>query len=199
MVLPARKYYTPQEYLTLEEAAAYKSEYYKGEIFQMAGGTFEHNSISANMIGVFKNKLRGRGCHTLTSDQRVHIVQHNHYTYPDASVVCGPPEHPPSQTNSVVNPVVIVEVLSDSTALYDHTAKFAFYRSIPTLQTYIMIDQYQVLVEVYQKAQENQWLYSAFNSLGDTVSLSAPDVSFVVADLYEDITFQPHQTMPHEN
>ena len=190
MVLPAKKYYTPREYLALEEAAAYKSEYYKGEIFQMAGGTPNHNSIAANTASAFIVSLRGRSCRTFSSDQRVYIAQHDYYTYPDISIICGSLQYAPNRRDTVTNPVVVVEVLSKSTANYDRTTKFGFYRSLETLRTYILVEQDQVYVDLFQKNDAQVWTYENYNSTEANFTVESLGVGIALANIYENINFE---------
>lgn len=151
-----QKHYTPEEYLELEREADYKSEYYQGEIFAMAGAGRYHNRIVENLsieIGTF---LKKKLCRTYSSDQRIHIPANGLYTYPDLLIVCGKDQLLDEKKDTILNPKAIVEVLSESTEAYDRGEKFHFYRSIPTLDEYILIDSRRIAAEVFQKNQQGQ-------------------------------------------
>ncbi|HRH60735.1 MAG TPA: Uma2 family endonuclease, partial [Chitinophagaceae bacterium] len=135
-----KKYITPEEYLEIENAAAEKSEYYKGEIFAMSGATIPHNIISVNIITQLKQHLKGKSCRPFSSDQRIYIEKNGLFTYPDISVICGKVETSGDDNLSAVNPTVIIEILSKSTRNYDRGDKFKLYRDIPSLREYILID-----------------------------------------------------------
>jgi Uma2 family endonuclease len=157
MTEPARKLsYTFAEYLALEAASDTRHEYLNGEIFAMAGGTPEHGALSANVIGELYASLRGGSCVVYTSDVRVRVRATGLDTYPDVSVACGA-ERDPEDTNAVVNPVVLVEVLSDSTEAYDRGEKFAHYRRIPSLRDYLLVSQHEARVEHYRRNDDDTW------------------------------------------
>jgi Uma2 family endonuclease len=130
-------YITPEEYLQAERRAEFKSEYYQGQVFAMAGGTLRHHRIATNVTARLVSALEGGSCQVFNSDMRVYIPATGLYTYPDATVVCGTPEV--VQTDNLVNPIVIVEVLSPSTERHDRTTKFFHYQSIPSLKEYLMV------------------------------------------------------------
>jgi Uma2 family endonuclease len=158
MAEPARKLkHTFAEYLALEAASGTRHEYLDGEIFDMAGGTIEHGALAANTIGELLGALRGRPCRVLTSDVRVRVLATGLGTYPDVSVVCGAIEHDPEDANTVVNPTVIVEVLSDSTEAYDRGEKFAHYRRLPSLRDYLLVSQHGPQVELYRRNDDDTW------------------------------------------
>lgn len=158
MAEPARKLTaTFADYLEQEKASETKHELVAGEIFAMAGGTIEHGALAANVIGELRGMLRGRPCRVLTSDVRVRVLATGLAAYPDVSVVCGAIEHDPEDANTVVNPVLIVEVLSDSTTSYDRGAKAAHYRRIPSLRDYLLVAQHEPLVEHYCRNDDGSW------------------------------------------
>jgi Uma2 family endonuclease len=137
--LPKISYYTPQEYLRLEREAGYKSEYFKGEIFAMAGASENHNMISRRVSGALFNHLQGKKCTHYSADMKLHIPANTLYTYPDLMVVCGDKQFVDDEKDVIMNPVIIIEVLSKSTEAYDRGGKFALYRSIPSFREYVMI------------------------------------------------------------
>ncbi len=133
----ARKYYSVEEYLVLEDKAAYKSEYYQGEIFAMAGGTYNHDVISLNLASALNIAFTNRGCVAFTSDMKVKVSANNFYTYPDVSAVCGDPVFDGERTDIITNPIFIADVLSDSTSRYDRGGKFELYRGLNSLEDYV--------------------------------------------------------------
>jgi Uma2 family endonuclease len=132
-----KTFITPEEYLEIERTAERKSEYYQGEMFAMAGGTPRHAWIVANLIGGLWQQLKGRPCRVASSDLQLRVSTTGLYTYPDVMVVCGEPQFPADQRNSLLNPSVIIEVLSDSTGDYDLGRKFRHYRTLPSLRDYL--------------------------------------------------------------
>ncbi len=134
-----RRTWTPAEYLAWERAAPDKHEFLGGEIFAMAGASFAHNKIVGNIVGELRDALRDRPCDVTPSDLRVKIPAVGLYTYPDAVVVCGEPQFEDDKLDTLLNPTVIVEVLSDSTEAYDRGKKFRYYRTIPSLRDYVLV------------------------------------------------------------
>src|SRR6202012_6265077 len=134
----AKRKYSIEEYLEMENAATEKHEYYKGEIFAMSGAKHQHNLVAGNIYAPLKNKLRDKPCKPLNSDSRIHIEKNTLFTYPDISVVCGDPVFLNDDEWNLLNPTVIIEVLSPSTQNYDRGDKFNLYRDIPTLKEYIL-------------------------------------------------------------
>ncbi len=150
-----------QTYLEQERLSDTKHEFYNGEIFAMSGASFAHNLITSNLLRELGNKLKNRRCWVLPSDQRVQL--HDGYVYPDVSVVCGKPEF--YDQDNLTNPIVIIEVLSPSTADYDGSGKFARYRQLSSLQEYILVAQDRAHVLHYVKQAERQWtLYEYFDT-----------------------------------
>lgn len=147
--------HTFAEYLALEGASHTRHEYLNGEIFAMAGGTIEHGALAANAIGELRGGLRGRPCRVLTADVRVRVLAIGLSTYLDVSVVCGSIELDPEGANTVVNPVAIVEVLSDRTEAYDRGEKFAHYRRIPSLRDYLLVSQHEPWIEHYRRNDDD--------------------------------------------
>lgn len=186
----ARKHYTPAEYLALEERAAYKSEYFKGEIFAMAGGSYNHTVISVNMLVALSNGLATRPCVVFNSDMRLLVQANGLYTYPDVSVVCGDPAFVEGRTDTVTNPQLIVEVLSESTGFYDRNGKFALYRELPSLHEYVLIDQNRVLVEYYRRLNNDEWLLKTFNDLEAVVRLGDLGVEISLKQIYNRVIFK---------
>lgn len=185
----AKKHYTPEEYLALEETAEERSEYYRGEIFAMGGGTANHNRIAGNTYSSLNSALKDKKCEAFISDMRVWIKTHELFTYPDIFVVCGKPEFYEGRKDTVLNPLVIFEVLSNSTKNYDRGEKFLFYRSIPTLKEYILIDQYQIHIEHFSKQESRKWVLADYNDLNGALSL--PEIGFQISvkEIYDKVEF----------
>lgn len=164
--------YTAEEYLALEVESDLRSEYRNGAIVPMTGGTPEHNEITGNFIFCLKAALKGQPYSIFVADQRLWIPSCNLYTYPDAMVTPRPVELKPGRKDTVTNPVLIAEVLSDSTRAYDRGDKFEAYRTIPTFQEYLLIDPYRLHIEQFVKQSDNQWLFTEYSGLDDRISLS---------------------------
>ncbi len=192
MQKPALKYITPQEYLAMEETAEERHEFYQGEIFAMAGASIAHNRIVKNCINRFETGLSGKNCEAFMDNMRLWIEADDLFTYPDLMVVCGEPALYPDRDDTVTNPVVIVEVLSDSTKNYDRGEKFKFYRSLPSLQEYILIDQYSIHVEQYYREAKNKWVLVEYKQLNDVLKFAKIDFEISLQDIYRRVEFAEH-------
>jgi Uma2 family endonuclease len=181
-----QKKYTPEEYLELEREATYKSEYFRGEIFAMAGATRNHNRIVANLTGECYIHLKGKTCRTYSSDQRIHIPENGLYTYPDLLAVCGRDQLLDEHKDTILNPRLIVEVLSEGTEAYDRGEKFQLYRSIPTLQEYVLINSRRVAAEVFRKNEEGLWTLAseAFDGEG-SIEIASIGLTLTVRAIYD--------------
>ena len=185
MTAQPQKYYTPEEYLELEREADYKSEYYRGEIFAMAGAGHNHNRIVENLSIEIGSFFRGKSCRTYSSDQRIHIPVNGLYTYPDLIIVCGKNEYLDDKKDTILNPTVLVEVLSESTEAYDRGEKFYFYRSIPTLKEYVLINSRAVAAEVFRKSDDGIWmLASEAYAIDKNIELASVGLTLALQDLY---------------
>ncbi|OBQ20542.1 Uma2 family endonuclease [Anabaena sp. AL93] len=184
------KYYTPEEYLELEEKSEFKNEYIDGEIIPMTGGTTNHNEISGNFYLHFKLKMRNQNYKIYMGDVKLWLERYQIYTYPDIMVIQGEPIYQGTGTTQVTNPLMIVEVLSKSTINYDKTDKFRFYRSLPELKEYIMINQYEYFIEQFAKNAEGQWVLTEYESVNDILSLKSIDFQITFSDIYEGVNFQ---------
>ena len=151
----------------MEESATEKSEYYRGEIFAMAGAKADHNIITSNIMMSLGPRLRGSSCRIFTSNLRVHVEANTLFTYPDLSIVCGKPVFYNDDEMNLTNPVVIVEVLSPSTKNYDRGDKFRLYQGLPSLQEYILVDSQAVLVEHFRKDEKGDWPLRKYDKLID--------------------------------
>ena len=189
MVSPATAaYYTAAEYLALERRATYKSEYVNGHIIAMSGASRRHNLIAANISRELSSQLRGRPCESYISDMRVRVSETGLYTYPDIVAVCGDIRFADEQTDTLLNPTVIVEVLSASTEAYDRGDKFAHYRRLASLHDYVLVSQDAVRVEHYVR-QGEKWVLSEASLLTDTVSLASIQCTLVLEDIYDKVRF----------
>ncbi len=189
MQAEAKKIYTPEEYLELEVNSDTRNEYCNGEIIPMTGGTPNHNDIAGNLYILLKSSLRGKEYRTFYVDQRLWIPSANLYTYPDVMVLTKPIELQTGRKDTVVNPCFIAEVLSKSTQSYDRGDKFFAYRTIPSFQEYLLIDQYRVHIEHHIKTAAHQWLFSEYDDPTAILSLSAFECQIQIAELYEGIDF----------
>jgi Uma2 family endonuclease len=183
----AQKRYTPEEYLALERQAQCKSEYYAGDVIAMAGASRWHNLIVANVISELRSQLKGRPCTTYPSDMRVKVSPTGLYTYPDVTVVCGEVQFEDNQQDTLLNPTLIVEVLSESTEAYDRGGKFAHYRKLPSLMEYVLIAQTKPPVEHYVRQPDNRWLLAEADSLSDTVHLPSIDCRLALLEVYDKV------------
>ncbi|MEB3190255.1 MAG: Uma2 family endonuclease [Snowella sp.] len=180
--------YSPTDYLALEEQAEQRHEYQDGMIVPMTGGSIEHNYIAGNIFAWLKTALRGQAVKAYIGGLRVWIPTYRRYTYPDVFVIKGHPQFEENRKDIILNPTVIIEVLSRSTSDYDRGDKFKFYRSIPTFQEYWLIDQYQIQVDQYYKTDETAWLYRTYENLEDTMRSPTLDLEMAIQTIYEDVT-----------
>lgn len=190
MVANPQKYYSPEEYLALEETAEYRSEYYRGEIFAMSGGSANHNRICGNLYLALRERLEDKPCEAFITDMRLHVRKNSLYTYPDVMVVCGRIAYIKGRTDTITNPVVIIEVLSESTQAYDRGAKFELYRAIETLQDYVLVDQARVHVEYFHRLEDSRWLLAEFNELEAVLRLEAIAVEIPLSRVYQRVEWE---------
>jgi len=177
------------EYLEIERRADYKSEFFNGEMFGMSGGTSAHSLIASNLIRAIGNQLEGCPCDVYTSDMRVKVQASGLYTYPDLSVACGDREFEDEHDDVLLNPTVVVEVLSDSREAYDRGRKFALYRQIPSLREYLLVSQREPLVEQYLRQDSGDWLLHAVAGLQSKFTLPSLSVTIELAKVYTNIRF----------
>jgi Uma2 family endonuclease len=193
VALERKKRITTKEYLALEELAPFKSEYYQGESFVMAGGSFNHEMIAGNFFREFDQFTESasestpdkpRSCTAFTSNMKLLVQAHNLYTYPDAMLICGKPEFEKNRTDTVLNPLIIVEVLSHSTQSYDQGKKFEFYQALPTMQEYLLVDQYRVHIQLYRKLEDGRWELTILRHLEAMLTLPSIDLKISLRRLY---------------
>ena len=181
---------TPVEYLRRERLAETKSEFVDGEIFAMSGGSPLHSLIAANWIWDLKNKLRGRNCHVFTSDLRIRTHRTGAYVYPDVSVVCGRTGTHRNADDILTNPIVVIEVLSPSTADYDRGKKFGLYREIASLQDYLLVTPDSAHVEHYSRQPES-WLFREYSGIEATVHIASIECAIALRDIYDGVLEPP--------
>jgi Uma2 family endonuclease len=192
--LVQQKQYTPEEYLQLERESEIRHEYRDGEIVPMTGGTANHNSIFLNLCVALKLGLRGQNYKVFGGDLRLWIPEYQLYTYPDAMVIQGEPVFQDNRQDTVTNPCLIIEVLSKSTQNYDRSDKFKFYRSMPSFQEYLLINQYQIELEHYTKTPEG-WLLRDYTAETQQIKLASVGLELSIADLYEGVNFENPETL----
>lgn len=180
---------TPEEYLEGELKAEYKSEYYKGQIYAMAGGSTTHGQIAANVIAALVQGLRGTPCSTYTSDVRLRASFEGLYTYPDVMVVCGQVRYADDKSHTITNPTVIIEVLSPSTEAHDRGFKFAQYRKIDSLHEYVLVSQSEPRVEKFHRRGE-QWVLSECVGIEAVCELESVNCRIQLAEIYDKVAFE---------
>jgi Uma2 family endonuclease len=176
-----------EAYLEMENAADEKHEYYKGEIFAMSGAKVPHNTIATNFLGTLFNKLKGKKCKPFNSDQRIHIPSNSLFTYPDISIICGEIITLNNDDYNVLNPTVIIEVLSKSTKNYDRGEKFKLYRDIATLKEYIVVDSESIHIEVFRLNESGHWELEEYNLLTDSVTIKAINEAVFLSEIYDGV------------
>ncbi|MBE9184138.1 Uma2 family endonuclease [Microcoleus sp. LEGE 07076] len=191
-------FHTADEYRQLEEAAEFRNEYRDGEIVQMTGGTINHSQIIGNIYAFLKSALRGKNARPFMSDLRLWIPQYRRGTYPDVMVVEGELVCTEGRKDEILNPILIVEVLSKSTKNFDREDKFRFYRSIPEFREYVLVSQQEFFIQQYIKNESNQWLFQEYNGESATVSFTSVGVQMLVSDIYELVVFETEETEVQE-
>ncbi|MBL8149419.1 MAG: Uma2 family endonuclease [Blastocatellia bacterium] len=193
----AKKHYTLEEYFEIERNSDTKYEYWDGQIFAMTGASPEHNKISVNLIRELGLQLKKRSCELFGSDQRVKVPAWPPYRYPDLTALCSKPEYEEiGGVKTLLNPALIVEVLSPSTEAFDRGEKFSYYKSIPSFCEYLLVSQHQPYVTQLTKESENKWIFSDVTGLQATIYLSSIDCSLNLSDIYLGIEFSPSNQNP---
>ena len=188
---------TPEEYLAIERKAETRSEYLAGEVFLMAGASERHNIIVANLVGEFRVQFKKRPCKVYPSDMRVKIPKTGLYTYPDVVVVCTKPEFEDDGNDTLLNPTLIIEVLSDSTEAYDRGKKFEHYRTLNSLSHYLLVAQDKPQIEYYVRQPDGKWLFSTYAAPQDTIEIGSVESSLPLAEIYDKVEFQTEQRTPN--
>jgi len=190
MSSPSTTLLTPAEYLALERKAGVRSEYIAGRIFAMSGASRRHNLIAGNLHGEIRAQLRGRACEAYVSDMRVKVNPTGMYTYPDIVAVCGEPLFEDASVDTLLNPMLLAEVLSESTEAYDRGEKFAHYRRLETLREYVLVAQDKIRIEHYRREGE-QWILSEISDPDSTLHLASIDCHIALAAIYEKVDLNP--------
>jgi Uma2 family endonuclease len=186
-------YYSPEEYLKLEEAAEFKSEYHDGKIIPMTGGTPNHNQIALNLSGALNYATKGQPYRIFMNDLRLWIPSKRVYTYPDVMLVAGKLEFAEGRKDTITNAVMVAEVLSKSTADYDRGGKFKLFRSIPSFREYVLIDQYEMHVEQFCKTDNNKWVLSEYDGADAILVLSSVQFEMSLGEMYDRVDFESEE------
>ncbi|MEG4319408.1 MULTISPECIES: Uma2 family endonuclease [unclassified Microcoleus] len=189
----AQPYYSPEEYLKLEEVAEFRSEYHDGKIIPMTGGTPNHNQIALNLGGAINFATKGQPYRVNVNDLRLWIPSKRIYTYPDVMVVAGKLELAEGRKDTITNAVMVAEVLSKSTASYDRGEKFKLLRSIPSLREYVLIDQYEMHVEQFCKTDDNKWVLSEYDGADAVLVLSSVPFEVSLGEMYDRVDFESEE------
>jgi Uma2 family endonuclease len=189
MSTPPRTLLTPAEYLEIERRAEYKSEYYRGEMFAMAGAREAHNLINGNAYREFSNQLRSGSCRVYANDMRVHIPARGLYTYPDHVVVCDKPQFIDGEFDTLLNPLIIGEVVSPSTEVYDRTEKFEHYQTIPSLKEYLLLSSERMHADLFTRGNNGKWVLSTAGQPEESILFASIPCRLVLKDLYEKVEF----------
>lgn len=189
MDVPAKTSYSAEAYLRLEQEAEFRSEFHDGDIIPMPGGSPNHNRIAGNLYATLLSKVQDEALDIFINDLRLWIPNYRLFTYPDVMIVGEPLEFFENRRDTVTNPVMVAEVLSDSTEKYDRGDKFKMYRSVPSLQEYLLLSQTQMQVEHYVKNKQGQWLLSDYEGEEAQLELSTASFSVTLKELYARVSF----------
>ena len=184
-----KTYYSPEEYLELETAAEYRSEYINGQIIPMAGGKPNHNQLAINLTSAINYNLRKKPYRVFMSDLRLAIPDRSLYTYPDIVVVKTPLVFAENRNDTITNPIAIAEILSDSTEKYDRGDKFRMYRTIPSFKEYLLISQTAMQVEKFSKNDNNQWVLSEYAEKDAKIAFDSFEFEISLEELYDRVDF----------
>jgi Uma2 family endonuclease len=189
LIQAQKKYYSEAEYLQLEETAEFKNEYLAGEIIPMVGASSNHNQICLNFCRNFPLDINSQSYFIYMETVRLWIAEYKLYTYPDIMIIQGKPQYHGKGKNNITNPLIIIEVLSQSTQGYDRVDKFKYYRSLETLQEYILIDQYSYSVEQYRKESVGKWAINFYEGAESLLQLTSVAWQISLKDLYNRVEF----------
>lgn len=195
MTAQPKKKLTAAEYLAIERKAEFKSEFYAGETFAMAGASTTHNRVKDNLIVQLGMRMLGGPCQSYSSDQRVLVDRTGLYTYPDIVIVCGEPEFADGDRDTITNPRVVIEVLSESTEGYDRGTKFQHYRQIPSLQVYVLVAQDEARIEQFVRQADGTWVLQIFADPAGAFTLATVGATVPLADVYRGVTFPPPEPL----
>ncbi|HKR00210.1 MAG TPA: Uma2 family endonuclease [Pyrinomonadaceae bacterium] len=187
-------YLSPEEFLALERQAEYKSEYFDGVVYALAGASERHNLITLNAAADLVLQLRGRSCRVYSNDMKVRLPDSRKFFYPDVVVVCGEPRFHDERTDVLLNPVLIIEVLSESTEAFDRGGKFQAYQRLESLQEYILISQIKPVAEQYVRQSETIWKYTAAIGLESSLTLPSIECTLGLSTVYDKVTENDERT-----
>jgi Uma2 family endonuclease len=185
---------SPEEYLTGEREGDIRHEYFAGEVFAMAGASREHNQISTNIVRLLGNQLLEKPCSVFASDMKVKIQKKKKYSYPDIVIVCEKEEYEDEHNDVLLNPVVLIEILSDSTEAYDRGDKFSHYQEIPSFGEYILVSQYTLKMERFTRQPDKSWVYTIYQGTEDILSVETIDCDLPLAEVYRKVRFAEQGT-----
>ncbi len=188
-MLKTKEYIKPEEYLEIERKAKYKSEYYNGEMFALAGTSKEHSIITTNLTGILYNQLLRKTCQLYDSNLRVKVQESGLYTYPDLIVVCGKQKFEDAELDTLLNPTLIVEILSDSTEDYDRGIKFVNYRQLDSLQEYVLVSQNKIRIEKFLRQGKTKWILTEESDMERSIELESINCSLALKEVYRNIEF----------
>lgn len=184
---------TPEQYLEADRAAEFRSEYYDGVMYAMSGASYAHNVINHNFASALGQALRKRGCTVTSADQRVRVSPQRAYAYPDTTVVCGAPRFADDQADTLLNPVIIIEVLSQSTEAQDRGLKFARYREIESLRDYVLVSRLEPRVEKFTRQPDGTWLFSESIGWNAICRFDSLDCDIPLATIYENVALRENE------
>ena len=187
----AKTFLTEEQYLEIERKAEYKSEYFQGEMFAMSGASLAHNRLVTRILSTLDAQLRKGSCEVLPSDMRIRVSKSGLYTYPDVVAFCGEPKLADPHLDTLLNPSLIVEVLSPSTEAYDRGKKFEHYRSIESLSEYLLVSSDRVHVDLFRRQADNRWLLTSAGALEDPLDLQSIGCRLSLTELYDRIELSP--------
>jgi Uma2 family endonuclease len=186
---------SPEQYLEIERAATTRSEYFNGRMYAMSGGTFKHSRIGPNLSAELSYALKKSRCVVVSNDLRIRVSPGGLYTYPDIAVVCGEPEFADDQNDTLVNPALIIEVLSPSTEAYDRGFKAVQYRKLPSLQEYALVSQAEPRIELFRRQTDGDWLLSEYAGKDAICRFTSVNAEIALADVYDRIVFEPQDPL----
>ncbi|MDX2190716.1 MAG: Uma2 family endonuclease [Bacteroidota bacterium] len=183
-------YITEQDYLEMERISPFKNEYYRGQVYAMAGATYRHSKIISNLVGQIYPKIKNTGCNAFFSDLRIHVPNPPFYAYPDIVILCNKPQFSDDAADTIENPTVIIEVLSKSTENYDKSVKFGLYRFNRSFKEYILIHQDSPKIEIFKKIDDFNWAQGESSDINRTITIDTLNIEIGLRDIYEEIEFE---------
>ncbi len=183
---------SPDEYLASERESEIRNEYFDGEIFAMAGASREHNQISSNIVRVLGSQLLEKPCNIFSSDMKVRMEEIGKYSYPDIVIVCEKEEYEDENNDVLLNPIVIMEILSDSTEAYDRGDKFSHYQTLNSFVEYVLISQYHCGVEKFARQDNQTWIYSKYQTMEQVVGIETINCVLPLSEIYRKVNLDKH-------